>query len=147
MNTSIKNFAPVRKVTTFPTFFDAFLQETGGRTSHAPVNSFPAVNVIENTDLFEIRLAAPGLSKQEFKVNIHDNTLVISAEKKEETNQESEKYTRKEFNYSSFKRSFTLPESVDTDKIEASYLDGILNLTLPKKEEAKPKEPRFIEIA
>jgi HSP20 family protein len=92
-------------------------------------------------------LAAPGLKKEDFKVNVHENTLIISTDKKDENTETFGKYTRKEFNFSTFKRSFTLPKTVDNEKIVATYNDGVLGLEIPKKEEAKPKEPRLIEIA
>jgi HSP20 family protein len=91
-------------------------------------------------------LAAPGLKKEDFKVNVHENTLTISTEKKEEKTENVGKYTRKEFNFSTFKRSFALPKNVDGEKIVAIYNDGVLGLELPKKEQSKPKEPRLIEI-
>lgn len=141
MATLVRNFAPV-----FPTVFGNLLNDFE-RVAPAYQQSFPAVNVLENENAFKIELAAPGLKKEDFKVNVHENTLTISTEKKEETEETVGKYTRKEFNFSSFKRSFTLPKTVDTDKIVATYNDGVLGLELPKKEEAKPKEPRLIEIA
>jgi len=107
----------------------------------------PAVNVKENTDGFHLALAAPGYNKEEIEVKIDDNVLTISSEKKEETiAAEGEKFTRKEFKYAAFKRTFTLPETVDAAKIEANYDNGILNVSIPKKEEAKPLPARTIEI-
>ncbi len=141
MATLVRNFAPV-----FPAVLGSFLNDFE-RVAPAHTHSFPAVNVIESEEAFKIELAAPGLKKEDFKVNVHENTLTISTEKKEETTETVGKYTRKEFNFSTFKRSFTLPKTVDSEKIVATYNDGILGLELPKKEEAKPKEPRLIEIA
>jgi HSP20 family protein len=92
-------------------------------------------------------MAAPGLTKEDFKINVENDVLTVSNEKKTETSEKNEKYTRKEFSYSSFLRSFTLPEIVDMEKINAGYENGILTLTLPKKEEAKPKSPREIKIS
>lgn len=141
MATLVRNFAP-----TFPALLGNLLNDFE-RVAPAHQHSFPAVNVLETENAFKIELAAPGLKKEDFKVNIHENSLTISTEKKEETEETAGKYTRKEFNFSSFKRTFTLPKSVDSEKIVATYNDGVLGLELPKKEEAKPKEPRLIEIA
>ncbi|MEM6316329.1 MAG: Hsp20/alpha crystallin family protein [Bacteroidota bacterium] len=110
--------------------------------------SQPAVNVKEDADGFNLSLAAPGYKKDEIEVKIDDNVLTISSEKKEEKSEkEGEKFTRKEFRYAAFKRTFTLPETVDATKIGANYEDGILNISIPKKEEAKPVPARTIEIA
>lgn len=147
MNTVVRNFAPVKKFNAFPTFFEGLLNELETLPTKTLQQTLPSVNIIEKEDSFHIELAAPGLKNEDFKVNVHENVLTISVEKKEETNEEKDNYTRKEFNYTSFKRSFTLPKTVDSDKIEATYTDGILQLTLPKKEEAKPKEPKLITVA
>ncbi|MGV0996334.1 Hsp20/alpha crystallin family protein [Empedobacter falsenii] len=110
-------------------------------------NQFPAVNIKENEDSFEILLAAPGLNKEDFSIEIDENILKISSEFKQNEEVKDEKFSRREFNFSSFKRAFTLPETVNEDKIEASYVNGILQLVLPKKEEALPKEKRSIQIS
>ena len=109
-------------------------------------NQFPAVNIKENEDSFEILLAAPGLNKEDFSIEIDENILKISSEFKQNEEVKDEKFSRREFNFSSFKRAFTLPETINEDKIEASYVNGILQLVLPKKEEALPKEKRSIQI-
>lgn len=109
--------------------------------------SVPAVNVVESTEGFRIELAAPGLQKSDFKLNLEKNQLTISAQKEQKNEENNEKYTRKEFKYTSFQRTFTLPNSVDGDKIEATYAEGILYVALPKREEAKEKPAREIEIA
>jgi HSP20 family protein len=97
----------------------------------------PAVNIAETENDFEIELAAPGLSKEDFKISVEKNILTVSAEKKAETEVADKKYSKKEFSYSTFKRTFTLPETVDYAKIDAAYTDGILKLNIAKKEEAK----------
>ncbi len=107
----------------------------------------PAVNVKENGNEFKIEFAAPGFNKNDFKVHVEGNLLTISAEKKEEKSEEKEKFTRKEFSYNSFSRSFTLPQSVIADKIDAKYTDGILKLHIPKKEEAKVLPSKEIKVA
>ena len=101
------------------------------------VLNVPAVNVAENKDEFQLALAAPGMKKNDFKIDIDGNVLTISAQLEEKKTEEGEKFTREEYNYSSFRRSFTVPEGVNKEKIEATYADGVLRLSLPKKEEAK----------
>lgn len=107
----------------------------------------PAVNVVENEEGFRIEVAAPGLQKSDFKLNLEKNQLTISAEKEQKEENKNEKYTRKEFKYTSFQRTFTLPNTIDGDRIEANYADGILSIALPKREEAKEKPARLIDIA
>lgn len=107
----------------------------------------PSVNISENDDSFTMEIAAPGLNKSDFKIAIEKDQLVVSSEKSSDSAQVEEgKWTRKEFNYASFKRSFHLSDSVDAEKIQATYENGILILTLPKKEEKKSKGPKTIEI-
>jgi HSP20 family protein len=101
------------------------------------VSRVPAVNIAENDNEFHIELAAPGLKKEDFKINLDKNILSVSAEKKAENNGETKKYSKREYSYNSFVRSFTLPETVDYSKIEADYTDGILKLTVAKREDAK----------
>jgi len=110
--------------------------------------STPSVNVVETNDNYRIEVAAPGLDKKDFKVEIENNVLVISSDKEllNEDNQEG-KYMRREFSYSSFKRAFSLPGSVDAEKIKASHRNGILQIEIPKKEEAKHKPPRNIVVS
>lgn len=109
--------------------------------------TLPKVNIKETTDAFEVEMAVPGLKKSDFKLDVDNDVLSISTEITEEKEDKNDHYTRREFGYSSFKRSFTLPESVDDDKIEAHYKEGILSVILPKKEEAKQKPARRIEIS
>jgi HSP20 family protein len=108
----------------------------------------PAVNIKETETTFVVELAAPGKKKEDFNVELDDNVLTISSEASSENEEKDKegKYTRKEFSYSSFKRSFTLPEIVNDYDINASYENGVLHITLPKKEEALPKPKRMIEI-
>jgi len=109
-------------------------------------NTLPAVNIRENERDFELELAVPGKKKEDFNIEIDNNVLTISLEEKKEDEVKDKNYTRREFSYSSFKRAFTLPETVNEDKINAAYTDGILKFTLPKREEALPKPKRMIEI-
>ncbi|WP_333866351.1 Hsp20/alpha crystallin family protein [Sphingobacterium sp.] len=109
------------------------------------VSRVPAVNISESEKSFKIEMAAPGLDKSDFKINVDKNLITISAEKKEETVSEEKLYSKKEFNYSSFSRSFTLPETVDYSNIEAAYEGGVLVLTVGKKEDAIIAK-RLIEV-
>ena len=109
--------------------------------------SMPAVNIKETELDFKLELFAPGLKKEDFNIEIDQKTLSISSVKNTETEESYENYSRKEFGFTSFKRTFNLPETVNFDAIEANYENGILNLTLPKREEALPKPKRLIEIA
>jgi HSP20 family protein len=126
---------------TLPTVFDDFFRpwnewfNTGnvfGRTLNVP-----AVNITDNKDDFLVSLAVPGMKKDDFNIDVNGNMLTISCENEGEKEDKTSKYTRKEYNYSSFSRSFTLPEEVNKEKIDARYQDGVLKLSLPKKEEAK----------
>ncbi|WP_312186135.1 Hsp20/alpha crystallin family protein [Sphingobacterium sp.] len=109
------------------------------------VSRVPAVNISESEKSFKIEMAAPGLDKSDFKINVDKNLITISAEKKEESASEEKLYSKKEFNYSSFSRSFTLPETVDYSNIEAAYEGGVLILTVGKKEDAIIAK-RLIEV-
>jgi HSP20 family protein len=97
----------------------------------------PAVNITDNKDDFKVSLAVPGMKKEDFNIDVEGNMLTISCEKEDKKEEEDAKYTRKEYNYSSFCRSFTLPDEVNKEKIDARYEDGVLKLVLPKKEEAR----------
>ena len=97
----------------------------------------PAVNISENADHFRVELAAPGLAKEDFKINLERKMLTISVQKETSNEEEGRNFSRKEFNYTSFTRSFTLPDIADENAIEAKYMDGVLKLDIPKKEEAK----------
>ena len=109
--------------------------------------SVPAVNVKENDKEIQLEVAAPGMKKDDFDIEMENGTLVISAEHREERKEEDAEYTRREFNYQTFTRAFPIPEHmVDRDKIEAKYHDGILRVHLPKTEAAKTKPHKKIEI-
>lgn len=114
-----------------PMFSDVlndFFNQGINESSH----KLPAVNILEDAESFIIELAAPGVNKEDFKINLEKDVLSISTEKKTESKEENKQYSRREFSYHSFKRSFTLPENVDKDKISAKYVDGILHLTIAK---------------
>ena len=106
----------------------------------------PALNIKETDDHFEIELAAPGFSKKDFNVTIEDGCLNISAEKKLTEEEKEDEYTRREFNYEAFERSLMLPESVKEEEIKAKYDEGILSFRVMKKEEAKKRPPKVIEV-
>jgi HSP20 family protein len=107
----------------------------------------PSVNISERADDFRIELAAPGYTKEDFKIEADNGVLTISSEKQAEKKNENDRYTRREFSYSSFSRSFSMPEHVDAEKISAEYNNGLLTLTLPKRDEAKKKPLREIKIS
>tara|TARA_R110000868_G_C10743020_1_gene752547 strand:- start:495 stop:932 length:438 start_codon:yes stop_codon:yes gene_type:complete len=113
-------------------------------------SKIPSVNIKEDETSFVLDLIAPGRKKEDFKIEVENDLLTISSEQSNEVVDEKEenkvKYTRKEFSFSSFKRSFTLPETINVDAIKASYENGILSFNLPKKEEALPKPKRLIEL-
>jgi HSP20 family protein len=135
----------------FPSFFNQILNKElldWNDVNYAGKNqTLPAVNIKETEDSIFIEVAAPGLKKDDFKINLDQNRLSISSERKEEKDEQNDHYTRKEFYYQSFQRYFNVPvETIDGDKISAYYSDGILNISLPKREEVKPKPAREIEI-
>ncbi|TVR86265.1 MAG: Hsp20/alpha crystallin family protein [Saprospirales bacterium] len=107
----------------------------------------PSVNIVENEDNFMVEVAAPGLDKKDFNVTVDDDILTISAERKDESEDKSGTFTRREFNYTSFSRSFHLPETCNSEKINANYKDGMLILEIPKREEAKKKPAKTIKIS
>ena len=109
--------------------------------------TLPSVNIKESNEDFEVEVAAPGLNRDDFKIEVEHGLLRISSEK-EVSNEtaDGQHFTQREFSYQSFCRSFTLPNSADSDKIGAKYENGILKISIPKKEEAKPRPPRKIEI-
>ncbi len=121
-----------------PTVFDDFFRpfgewfDNGGLLNKSM--SMPAVNVTEHKDAYKVSLAVPGLKKDDFKIDVEGNMLTISSEKEENKEEKEKTYTRKEYNYSCFSRSFTLPDEIEKDKIDAKYEDGILNISLPRKE-------------
>ncbi len=108
--------------------------------------NMPAVNIVEGKEDFRIEVAAPGLDKKDFRIDLNNNVLTISSEKENNNEEKNERYMRREFSYTSFKRSFSLPETANLEKVVANHKDGILQISVPKKEEAKVKPPRQIAI-
>lgn len=138
--------------TTFPALFDDFfgreLFNWSNTNYSATSTTVPSVNIRETGDNFEVEMAAPGMDKQDFKIELDGNTLTISSKKEHNQQSEQEGYSRREFSYQSFQRSFVLPKDVvDVEQITAKYENGLLHLTIPKQEKAKQKAPRLIEIA
>lgn len=130
---------------------DLFLKDLFDTTSGSWKSSgttLPAVNVGETNDAFMIEVAAPGMKREDFHVELDNNLLTISSDREKEEKQNGNLYARREFSYQSFQRSFALPENrIEGDKIFAKYTDGILYITVPKKEEAKVKPPKQIAIS
>jgi HSP20 family protein len=129
------------KTISSPSVFDDFFKpwnEWFGNGGLSPrITNVPAVNVTENAKEYNVSLAAPGLKKDDFRIDIEGNMLTVSSEKDESKEEKEEKYTRKEYSYSSFSRSFTLPDDVRQEAVDASYKDGLLIIRLPRKEEAR----------
>ena len=131
----------------FPSLVDElFNQDMRVRTSSIS-STMPAVNIIEQDTQFLIELAAPGNKKEDFEIEIEDGILSISSSNKEDNTSEKETFTRHEFSYNSFRRSFTIPESVDVSSIEATYNEGVLLIKLLKLEEALPQPKKLITIS
>ena len=143
----------VRYQNQLPSLFDRFFNnelEGWNRNNFSDTNTtLPSVNIKENVDAFKVEVAAPGFEKSDFNIELNNDVLTISSEKQINNEvKEDERVTKQEFSYQSFSRSFTLPELVEDDKITAQYEKGILSITIPipKKEEAKPKPIKQIEI-
>jgi len=126
-----------------PNFFDDdFLPVFSGRNG-----SLPSVNIREDEKNFVLELAVPGIDRNNLKIDINEDVLTISSETRNESEENRDGYKRKEFGYSSFCRSFYIPENADRDSIEANYKDGVLSVNLPKKEEEKNKISRQVKIS
>jgi HSP20 family protein len=139
--TMIRWHRPTGLADMFQNFFDSDFNDFFSRRF-----SDPAANIIENPESFQLNLAAPGMKKDDFKIHLENNILTISSEVEDEKMEEGKNYTRKEFSYGSFSRSFTLPKTIDLEKIKADYENGILKVLLPKKEEAKLEIKKEIKI-
>lgn len=125
--------------------FDRFWEDNW-RSGSMPFARVPATNIHETDDNFVIEMAAPGLTKKDFHVDVRDNILEIIVEKEKDAKEEKKDFRRREYSYYSFNRSFTLPSTVMADKIKAKYENGILMLTLPKTVEAKKKPVKEIAV-
>ncbi|MGI6321774.1 MAG: Hsp20/alpha crystallin family protein [Bacteroidales bacterium] len=132
---------------TFSPFLSELFDDDFFPVISSRVGSMPAANIKENEKNYTLELAVPGMDKKDLKIDINDDVLVISSESTKEEEEEKEGYKRKEFSYSSFCRSFYIPENVNREKIGASYKDGVLSIELPKMEEEKNKITRKIKIS
>jgi len=132
----------------FDRFFENDLFDWSNRNYSNTNTTLPSVNIKENSESFEVEMAAPGFAKSDFKIELNHDLLTISSDKETgmET-REGQEFTQREFSYQSFSRSFTLPNSADSEKIRAKYENGILKVIIPKKEEAKPKPARQISVS
>jgi HSP20 family protein len=142
-------FSPLPNLQSFLT--DPFLRNWFNWDNDSTVedSTLPAVNISETETTFDLAVAAPGMAKDDFKIELENNHLVIRGEKKtEKENKQGQKWLRKEYNYCSFVRSFTLSErQVNAENIKASYTDGILHISIPKSAEARNKAARVIQIS
>ena len=136
-NNSTRNTAPY-----FNNVFDSLFSDALNK--NYGINKMPHVNISETPNSYKIELAAPGLTKEDFKIELKKDNLSVWAEKKVAQTEEQEDYTRREFQYSSFARSFVLPEDIDAEKINAEYVNGILNITIGKKEQAKDTHKEIV---
>lgn len=131
----------------FDDFFNRELFNWGNQNHSSTSTTVPSVNIRETSGNFEVEVAAPGMDKKDFRITLDGNLLMISSMRENAAESGDETYTRREFSYQSFRRNFTLPKDVvDEQAIEARYENGLLRLTIPKREEARLKEPRMIEI-
>ena len=130
-----------------PFYLSNIFDDTLFPVFHSSTNSVPAVNIREDEKNYNLELAVPGIDKKDLKIDLNEDVLTISSEVKQENEEEKNGYKRKEFSYSSFARTFYIPENIDRDKIEASYKDGILNVSLPKQETEKSKLARQVNIS
>ena len=142
-----ENYSP-----TWSSFFNDFLNrdwyDWNNQNYSLTNTTIPSVNIKENENEFEVEMAAPGMTKDDFKIELNNSVLTISSEKQSENEtKEGKNVTRREFSYQSFSRSFTLPAIVETDRITAKYENGILRVNIPKKEEAKPKPLKQIQVS
>jgi HSP20 family protein len=142
----------VRLSNQFPTLFDRFFEsdlfDWSNRNYSTTDTTLPSVNIKESTEEFEVELAAPGFVKSDFNIELNHDLLTISSEKKvENETKEGQQFAKREFSYQSFSRSFTLPNTADGEKIKAKYDNGILRISIPKKEEAKPKPAKQIAVS
>ena len=136
----MSNLTPARRLNRLQPFYDDFFRPFSDFFSEdswpfGSKSTMPAVNIEEGKDSFLLTMAAPGMAKDDFKIDIVGNVLTVCSEKESKSEEKERNYTRKEYSYSGFSRSFTLPEDVDKGLIDASYTDGILKVKLPKKEE------------
>ncbi len=137
----------IRKTTPwFPSLFDEFFTRDFGIDLAPRTYQTPAVNITEKENAFHMELVAPGKEKKDFDVELEEDTLTISTTTDQESNEDNSQFTRREFDYASFQRSFRIPETIDTKNIKANYKNGLLSIILPKRKEAIPEPKKQIEI-
>jgi HSP20 family protein len=136
----IKVWEPFRSFRPFYGDFDKWFDEAADANSPANGTWHPAVDVYETEGSYVLKAELPGVSKEDIKIDVNNNALTIKGEKKFEEKTEKDNYMRVERRYGSFTRTFALSDKVDSGNIKAAFKDGVLEVTLPKKEEAKPKE-------
>jgi HSP20 family protein len=141
--TGIGRIPAIERSLGFPSLFSETLERLW---NDEEVNWMPSANIKERAEDFKIDLAVPGMEKKDFNVEVDNGLLTVSGERKEESSEENDKMTRREFHYGSFKRTFSLPETANPDNINASYKDGILSLVIAKREESKQKPKKQIQI-
>jgi len=145
---SKKSLSRIRE--TLPSVFDDFFKpwnewfDGNGLLQHTL--TVPAVNITDEDDAYNVTLAAPGMKRNDFSIDVTGNLLTISAEKEDSSEEKEKKFTRKEYSYSSFSRCFTLPDEVQQEKIDAKYSDGVLTIILPKNENRKNEQSKKIVI-
>ena len=137
----------IRKTTPwFPSLFDEFFTRDFGIDLAPRTHQTPAVNITEKEDAFHLELVAPGKEKKDFDVELEEDTLIISTNSDSGIVEDDTQFTRREFDYASFNRSFRIPETIDTKRIKANYKNGLLSIILPKRKEAIPEPKKQIEI-
>ena len=147
MNLKIKVMNIIRKTTPwFPSLFDEFFTRDFGIDLAPRTYQTPAVNITEKEDAFHLELVAPGKEKKDFDVELEEDTLTISTNSDSGIAEDDTQFTRREFDYASFNRSFRIPETIDTKCIKANYKNGLLSIILPKRKEAIPEPKKQIEI-
>jgi HSP20 family protein len=141
--------ALTRRTEKMPTVFDDFFKPWNEWFDGGLLNrtmNVPSVNITEQKDEYQVSLAAPGLKKDDFHIDVDGNMLTISSEKEENKEEKDKKFTRKEYSYSSFSRSFTLPDEINKEKIDAKYEDGVLKISLPRKEGTNKPTAKHIAV-
>ncbi len=150
MEVNMGTQAVTRSGETLPSVFDDFFKPWNEWFDNgnlwARTMKMPAVNITEQEDDYQVTLAVPGMEKSDFTINVDGNMLTISSEKEERKEEKEKKFTRKEYSYDAFSRSFTLPEEIDREKIEAVYKDGVLKILLPRLEAAKKSAAKQIAV-
>jgi len=137
----------LRNTNLFPGWVDEFFNRDiwSGFDTRSETN-MPSVNIVEENDHYAIEMAAPGLEKKDFEVDLNDNVLTISVNKEEVKEEKKKNYMRREFSYTNFRRAFSMPTTVKEEDIKATYKEGVLKINIPKKDESKTRPPKHIAI-